>query len=586
MFPSLRTAALCTVLFAACALLTYGGSLRNGFVSLDDPYLILENPAITRMSPQTVRHVFTSYDPELYVPLTFVSYQIDYLIGGLDPLVYHAQNLLWHTANALLIALILWMLFGNGPVAIILGLLWLLHPLNVEAVAWAAARKDVLSGFFFLSSIVAYLRYRGRDSGKAYWVSVALFVAGLLAKVSIIGLPVVLLLLDWREGRPFTRDTVREKIPFLLAAVFFGVIALFGKTNALVVTTLGQKVLMAFASFWFAILSIVAPVHLTPVYPYAGAIALSARPFAMALLATVALGILLVVSLRRTREVAVGLGMFLLLLAPSFINFAKGNEIYLGSDRYTYLPMIGLLVIVAWICTMAIRKEPYLKPILGIASLIVVIAFGLLSRTQAETWKNSETLYSHAVEVRPDALLAKNNLGMEYLRQGKLDDALGQFNAVLAVREWPATLVNRGLVSVRRGDTVAAVRDFTRAMEIEERIYEAPYELGNVAYREGRMSDAIAWYKKSLEVNPEYRNTLNNLGAAYLQIEELDKAADAFRRIIALYPLFAPAYYNLAVIAEESGRISEAAEMYGMALSLNPDDRDAEAGLARVRRSP
>ncbi len=583
--PEKKTLLLCSALYLACALLVYGGSLQNRFVSLDDNYLIYENPIITRITPQTIKHIFTTYDPELYDPLTFLTYQIDYQIGGIEPTVYHAQSLFWHTLNALLVAALLWMLFRNGIIAVALGLLFLVHPLNTEAVAWAAARKDVLATFFFLSSLLAYMHYRAEEKKSVYWLSIGLFVLGLLSKVVVITLPVVLLLIDWREGRGLSIRMLKEKWPYFLTAVIFGIVALFGKTNALVVTSLGQKMLMAFKSTWFTFTSFFVPFNLSALYPYSGPITLSSADFFLPVLAVLLLCALALMSVRRTRKIAFALAFFVLTLAPTFINFAKGNEIFIASDRYAYIPMIGLL------CLLAASIHALLDRRLVNRSVILAVLIGLLAGaslltvSQAATWRDSETLYRHALTVSPHSLAARNNLGMVYLYQQKYDEALNEFNTLLEQRLWPTTLVNRGLTYARQGKSALAVADYRKALELDPKTVEASYELGNISYREGRLEEAVELYRKALETNPRYTNALNNLGATYLQLEQWEKAAQIFEQLIAFNPLFTEAYYNLAVIYEQTGKMEEAAMMYERSLELHPNDPDALAGLARTRAS-
>ncbi len=582
-FPGRRVAALCVALFCATALLVYGESLRNSFVTLDDNYLIYENPIITRITPGTLRHIFTTYDPELYDPLTFVTYQIDYRIAGLEPWAYHAQNLLWHTLNALLVAWLLFALSGNAIISIALGLLFLVHPMNTEAVAWAAARKDVLSTFFFLSSVLSYLCYRETDSGGAYRMSIGFFLLGLLSKVLVVTLPVILILIDWLEGRRLGRKALIEKIPYVLLSCIFGVVALFGKTNALLVTSVPQKMLMAFKTTWFTLETFFVPVRLSLLYPYSGTVTLASVDFLLPILGILTLGILASLAVRRTKIPAFGLAFFVVTLSPAFINFAKGNELFAGSDRYGYIPMIGLLSILAAGFARLVGYDRTKTIAVQAGMILVLVAAGAASFTQAKNWADSETLYTSVLENYPLSLTARNNLGMVYLVQGKTDEALAQFNLLLEKSVWPIALVNRGLTYYRQGNIPAAVADYTRAKELDPSLDDAYYELGNVAYSQGKLEEAAGLYTKAVELNPQFANAVNNLGATQLRLHRLDDAAATFRTLLTLNPLFTEAYYNLAVIYEQTGKFMDAADMYRQALSLNPGDADAAAGLARVK---
>lgn len=584
MVLSLRTAITTIVLFVACAALAHGGSLSNGFVTLDDQYLIVENPAITRISQVTLTHIFTSYDPELYIPLTFLSYQLDHAVGGLHPFVFHLQSLFWHTLNALLVAWFLWLLFGNRMIAIILGLLFLLHPLNTEAVAWAAARKDVLSTFFFLSSLISYLWYRraGSGPGSAYWISVMFFLLGLLSKVSVMTLPIILVFVDWYEGGGL-RSSIREKWPYVGLAVVFGIIALFGKSQALVVTTLAQKILMAFKSTWFALSSFFFPTNLAVMYPYDGVISFS-PDFLLPALGVLVLAAAVIFSLRWTRVIAFGSAFFLITLAPTFINFAKEHELYLGSDRYSYIPMIGLLCMLGWVVNRLLDDQRMRQTIFVSIAALLLLAAGWGASVQSATWRDSESLNRTVLAWYPHSLAARNNLGMELLKQGKYAEAFVEFDEVIMQKELPGAFINRGLARLRRDDATGAQEDFKRAIALEPRAFEAHYELGNMAYRSGKLTEAVDLYRKALEMNPRYSNALNNLGIIYLQTREWDKAAETFRKLIVVQPLFAQAYYNLAVLGEQRGDTEEAAAMYGKVLKLHPDDADAQQGLLRTHK--
>ena len=203
--------------FFLLAFAIFGKSLGNDFVDFDDGLLIFENPIIQEISVWSLKQAFTTYDPELYVPLTMISYQIDHLLWGMNPFGFHLTNLVLHTMNALLVTLFIRLLMRRLSyhlLPVLCGLLFLVHPLHTEAVAWASARKDVLSSFFFLLSVCSYLQWREREkkeerSGKLlYSFSIFAFALGLLAKVSIIMLPVILLLIEWLQGRSLREKTL------------------------------------------------------------------------------------------------------------------------------------------------------------------------------------------------------------------------------------------------------------------------------------------------------------------------------------------------------------------------------------------
>jgi len=312
--------------------------------------LIYENSAIRAINPSTLKTIFTTYDPELYIPLTFFTYQIDYLVGGINPLPYHMQNLLWHTLNALLVTWLMLLLLKNRWVAVMLGLLFAVHPLHTEAVVWASARKDVLSTFFFLLSVIEYIRYRKEGKSRFhYGMSLCAFLLGLFAKVTILTLPVVLLLLDLLAGRKWSRTMIIEKIPFFALSGIFAVVAFYGKTGVLGASTILEKLLMAPVSTMHYLSKIVAPAGLSVLYPFFGDLTLSNPVVLLAFCLTALFLAIVMIALRYHRVAFFALAFFLVTLSPTLFNFAKGDTFYFASDRYAYVPSVGVLLLIGLI---------------------------------------------------------------------------------------------------------------------------------------------------------------------------------------------------------------------------------------------
>src|SRR3990167_4725209 len=262
--------------FFLISFLIYGSALNNDFVLWDDHYLIVGNPIVKEISLWSLKEAFKTFDPELYIPATLMSYQIDHLLWGMNPFGFHLTNLVLHTMNALLVTVFIQLLMRRSPyhlLPVLCGLLFLVHPLHTEAVAWASARKDVLSSFFFLLSVCSYLQWREREkkeerSGKLlYSFSIFAFALGLLAKVSIIILPVILLLIEWLQGRSLREKTLWiEKIPYIFLSVLFGIAALGGKQGNS--GLLFEKILIGCKATVFYITKLFWPTGLSVLYPY------------------------------------------------------------------------------------------------------------------------------------------------------------------------------------------------------------------------------------------------------------------------------------------------------------------------------
>jgi hypothetical protein len=344
----------------------------------------------------TIGSVFTSYDPELYIPLTFLSYQIDDALGGGRPAMFHFTNLLLHVLNAVLVAWLLYALIRNGWLSVGLGLIFLTHPLNVEAVAWVSARKDVLSALFFVASFLFWISYKEKRTRSSFWLSFVTFILACLSKAVAITLPVLLILYDLLESRAVDRNSLKEKLPHGMIAFTFGIIALFGKANVIVVTSTFEKLLMACTSTLFYLSKFLVPLHISAMYPFHGEIsAFSPMFFGPALI----LAALLLLSWfqRRHRLAAFGFIFFLVTLSPTFTNFVKGGDMYVASDRYAYVPMIGLLMTVGyvlqrWLSETTSKKIASSRTQGLIGALVLTILCAMYaSSVQASVWRHAKT---------------------------------------------------------------------------------------------------------------------------------------------------------------------------------------------------
>ncbi len=574
--------------FVLLGLLSFGASLSNGFVTWDDAGLIVENRSVQSITPETLKHVFTSYDPELYIPLTFVSYQLDHLIGGDGPWIYHATNLSLHILNALLVVWLLTLFLGAGWLSVALGLIFLLHPLNAEAVAWASARKDVLSTFFFLGALISYVRWRSGRRWLLFALSLSLFVLSLLSKVMTITLPVALILIDLLEQRRDFRRMALEKAPFFALSFVFGIIALFGKTTVLAASTGFQKVLMAGMSTVFYLEKFVIPHGLSFAYPYTRPVTLSSPDFFFPALIVVAFLWLTYRLAIRLPLAAFGLAFFLLTLIPTFANFSKGGDIYFASDRYAYVPMIGLLIAMGaalqhWISLAGTARASDAR-VRGIvaAFVLILIASGALAHAQSLTWRTSESLYRHALNYYPNSRAAHHNLGMELLQFGDPEGAIREFDTSAAIKDDPRTRVSKGAALVALKRYPEAMQEYETVIRTDPDEPDAYYGLGNIAYKLGDLQTAIKQYRQALAVKPNYTNALNNLGGIYLELRDWDNAIATLQRSVELRPDFPESYYNLAGAEERKGLFAQAEADYRTAIALSPSDADAIASLAKL----
>ena len=482
------------ILLGICILLPiaiYAQSLGNGFVTWDDGLLITENPIIRGLSLHNLWLAFTSYDPELYIPLTFISYQINYAIGGLEPLGYHLGNLLLHIANVGFVYAISRRLMeaasasrsgrsrSSATTGALAALIFAVHPLHTEAVVWAAARKDVLSAFFFLLTVLCYLRSKEEINAKSkelrwYWISLSMFLLALLSKVSVITWPVLMVLMDWSRGefvktpqvRTPAADALKRAVPFLILSLIFGIIALGGK-----IANTGfayEKFLIGCRAVTLLLQKFLWPIHLSALYPFTKPVSFFTPElgFSVLFVFLVSVTVLFLAWRRGVKLPLFAWAWFLLLLVPSFSNITKGHnellDIYVTSDRYAYLPSIGLLFVAGWLVTkLAERLPKIVYPLF----FFILCVFSVLSYRQSLFWKDTSTLFVHVSDVQPNSYVAWSNIGTEEVRRGRLHEGLQAYTKALQIRDDATTWYNVGQILRAQGKIELAIQAYERAVE-------------------------------------------------------------------------------------------------------------------------
>ncbi|TSC80466.1 MAG: TPR repeat-containing protein [Candidatus Peregrinibacteria bacterium Gr01-1014_25] len=576
--PARHILAGIAVLFGVLAAATYGRVVGFPFVRWDDGLLITEQPAVQAIAPWSIAWIFTHYDPELYIPLTFLTYQFDWLIGGGAPWPFHLDNLLLHTISALLAAWTAFLLLPKSssriPLpALAVGLLFLLHPLHTEAVAWASARKDVLSTALFFAALLAYLYARDRDDRRLRLWSLVFFLLGLLSKVMVITLPIVLLLVEWRDGKLRRTGLWRDIAPYLALAAVFGVIALGGKQQLVVASSTATKLLMACKSAVFYLQQILWPRHFSLLYPYTEQVSLATADIAWSVGIIAVLCAVAVATVRRQRWIAFSLAFFLVTVAPTFLNFAKGGDmdVYFASDRYAYIPSFGIFLLAGWVASLAALRLPRLRVAVATVALAVIAALGLLAHRQLRVWETTETLFMNVIHFYPEAShVAHNNLGNAYRLRKAFMQAEEEYRKALAIRPHAKTLSNLGALLRQQGRLSEAHAVYAQALELDAASPFAHFGLGIVLAQEGQSAQAEARYREAMRLDPLFEEAPTNLGALFAAQGRWEDAVGAYEQALAINAYFPDARYNMAVALEALGRDNEAHEQYAWTIRLAP----------------
>ncbi|MDO8468663.1 MAG: tetratricopeptide repeat protein [Candidatus Peribacter sp.] len=600
--PSPRTRRLAIGVLLLATFVTFLPSLRNGFVDIDDGLLITKNAIVLHLTPQTLWASFTTFDPELYVPLTFVTYQLEAALFGVHPFVFHLTNLLLHMGTALLVFAVVRRLAARRfPAdAFLIGffcaLVFAIHPLNTEAVVWAAARKDVLSSFFFFASLLLFLIYREKEVRRFLIWSVVCFLLALLSKVSVLMLPFILLFVDAGEGRRFSWAAWKEKIPFFGLSLLFGLIALFGKQAQLSSLSVFEKGLLACKATVFYLRALFWPSGLTIFHLQEMPLALSHPDLWAPPLIVLALLIITFFSFRRHRVVFFGIAFYLLLLLPSFITFWKNGFVYFASERYAYVPMVGILFALGAVILPPLRKALQRRPAFGriiglTGGMLFVVTLGGLTLQQSLTWHDPVMLNERALLINPRSAHALNNLGSANFAAGKYREALSFFERTLAIDPaLPAAHANRAQTLLKLGDTDGALKAYSQGIEsIPKDRSPLPQDLtpflglAELLDTLGRSQEAAQILRGAIQRLPEAPLPHYYLGVKEQQFGHLPEALTQFQLATKLDPRLTDAFYRLAAVSAELGHLPEAIAALEQVLVLDPGNELAREHLKNIK---
>ena len=569
-----RSTVLC-LLLALVTLALYNPVVHNGFTNLDDDFYVSHNPhVIAGLTWDTVKWAFTSYDAANWHPLTWLSHALDCQLFKLNPAGHHYINVLLHALNAVLLFLLLQSATGFTWRSLMVAALFALHPINVESVAWAAERKNVLSMLFFLLAMHAYGWYMRRGGVQRYAVIAGLFALGLMAKPEIITLPFVLLLWDYwplqRMGRrsvlssqfsvpsegPYENGPaegltprsfsflVLEKVPLFLLAAGSGVITMLAQRSGDAVRTLGGE-FSARARFGNVVVSYVQymgkafwPVRLAAFYPHPG----NALP-KWEILASAALLLVLtalVLQWRDCRYLLVGWFWLLGTLVPVIGIVQVGEQAM--ADRYAYLSYIGLFIAVVWGVAELVRTRRIPAAWLAVPAVLVLASLGALSHRQIAYWHDSETLWRHALSVTEGNYRAHDGLARALAKEGRSEEAIVEFKAAQSLRDYNASAV---------------------------------LDLGVYEQLHGHMREAIEQFERSVNASTDSKSravALSSLGLEFLQMGDIDRARMSYAEAARQNPDNSAALVGSGLLAERSGDFSFAVARISHAVEVEPSD--------------
>ena len=541
-------------------------SLQDGFTKWDDPVYVTGNSAIHTLDARTVREAFAGSFFGNYHPLTVLSLALDYRIGRMDPRGYHLTNVLLHVANAVLVFLFLFLLTGSPALAAIASLFFGVHPMHVESVAWISARKDVLYALFYLAACVSYVRWARASRPAAYAATLLFFLLSLLSKGMAVTLPAVLLAVDFYLERPASARLWIEKIPFLALSILFGIVAVVaqlssGAVGGGVEHPWIERLLVACYGLVFYLVKAVAPFGLSAFYPYpTGGWPIH---FGLAPVLLLLLGWLVVRSLRSGRGIAFGAMFYLVCLLPVLQLVPVGEAVV--ADRYTYLPYVGVGLILATVVMRLPRT-----PAIALLALLLVPAI-LAARARCAVWRDNVTLWSDVIGKHPDVAMAYTNRAKTYKEERDFARASADLERALALRpNDPGALVNRGNLFYLEGDPGRALADLDRAIEADGRLADAWNSRGAVRSSLGRHEEALADFDRAIALHGSFAEAYLNRANTLVAMGRIDAAFPDFNTYVLSEPDDPRGYFCRGIARAASGDAAGAVEDYGRAIRLEP----------------
>ena len=572
------------LLIAVITLSVYSPVFHAGFLNWDDNTYVMDNPAIRNLSPEGAGYMFSSTTLNSYNPLVILSFAVEYKFSGLNPVTFHVVNLIIHVINSLLVFWLVFLLSKNNLVSLFTALLFSVHPLHVEAVAWIAARKEVLYSLFYLASIISYLYYRKRE-GKAVYliISLVLFLLAVLSKPVAVTLPAVLILLDWYMDGKFEKEELKNKTGYIALAIAFGIVTYFtfnkggavgSKFNAL------DNIFIFFHSLLFYIYKLFVPVMLSPVYSFpvkeSGWL-----PWIYLLSPLIVAGIvILVLKTKKYRRILLFGSVFFLITILPVSNIIPVKNTSLVFDRFTYIPYIGLFFIFCVILNELYTKGNYkiqnFRTWIAGPVISIVLVLSYLSYGYATAWSNAISLRTDMIEKYPDNAFAYYWRGDIYYKSRDYPRALDDFNTAIRLDTTDADFFNgRGNVYRDQNKYELAIADYEKCFKINPQFSIAYNNLGILYTHKGNYAEAVVNFNKSIESSPDFTDAYTNKGNMYYEQNNYDSALASFNKALEINPIFANALYSRGVVYIKKGEFTKAIDDLLNSLRIDPDFESA-----------
>ena len=557
--------------------LLYTKALVNGITNFDDDFYIVNNPYLKDFSWNGVNAIFSSFYQANYHPFTTMIYFFEYNWFGLNPLPYHLLNVLLHVLNVFLVFKFVERLSGKQMTALIVAVLFAVHPLHVESVAWISELKDVLYSCFFLLSMLVYLRYmKSGFQMRDYWASLLLFLASLFSKSAAVTLPLLLIAIDIYKGRKLNTKSILEKLPFILLSLLFGVLTMLsqkaqGSINVQMFTfnpITRFFFLTSAISFYF--IKLILPFGLSSMnyYPILHNGILPWQYYASILVIFFVIWFTFRKSPIR-KEITFGVSFFIISISVMLQIISVGSA--LTAERYTYISYIGLFYILGqWITSLASGQRK--NTVIGILCFLILV-FSVQTFARISVWQNGNTIDEDIIEHNPNVYIGYWMRGNLKRTQSDFQGALQDYSKAIKLDPFSDdSYYNRGNIYDRLGDPKSAIPDYNQAIKLNPKLADSYNNRGWAYFETGDSIAALTDIDKAISINPRYVQAYNNRGWIKFKAGNAKEALPDFEKAIEIQPEFLTAYYNRALVKIELKDYDGAIADYSFLSKRRPKD--------------
>jgi protein O-mannosyl-transferase len=553
--------------------LAYIPVLKAGFVNWDDGDYVFDNNNLLVKVFSNLKLLLSTPVQGNYHPLTMLSLAINYQISGLAAWSYHLFNLAFHLINCFLVFRLVMLLSNrNMVIAFTAAVLFGIHPMHVESVAWVSERKDVLYGLFFLAGLISYTKYTDTGVRKQYLLTILFLVLSLLSKPAAVIFPVALFCIDLLRKRKLSFSLFIEKIPFFVLALITGILTIIGQKEigamgqGVLDFSLGAKVLFGFYGIMIYFFKMIAPFNLSAFYPFPPVNAQLPINYYLSPLFFLILVALFFYSLKRNRVIAFGILFYLVNLLLVMQVFLVGSAII--AERYTYIPYIGLFYIIGWLI------DRYSKGVVSKAYAVIIpitLLLCIATYQQSAVWNDTASLWDHAIKTNPSAR-AYDNRARLLSSEKNYPKAIEYYNEAIKINAADAEgYTNRGNIYFNTNKQDLAYKDYKKALSISPDYYSALDNLGALLAMRGQYDSALINLNHALTVKSDYKPAYRNRGLTYLELKRYEEAIKDFEKFLQYEPGNADIYNTIGVCYRLTGKYQESLIPINQAIELTPN---------------